>query len=123
MVPVAEFPSRWEAQIALARLGQAGIPAAMVGDPADQVAPHHVTERMVIVVVGADVVAAARHILAVDGADEWTERMDGVFHERRFSDRPPWVRYATWALILAIPGPFAVVILYFVLRVTTGLFP
>lgn len=123
MIPVAEFTNRWEAQVAIARLEQAGIEAAILGDPADQIAPHHVTERMVRVVVRQELVEDAVEILALEGVDAWTEEMDATFHERRFADRPAWVRYATWALILAIPTPFAIVATYLLYRLVSGLFP
>lgn len=123
MVPVAEFPSRWEAQVAVARLEQAGIEAALIGDPADQVAPHHVTERMVMVVVREEVVEDAFDVLAVDGVDRWSEQMDATFHQRRFADRPAWVRYSTWSLILAIPAPLALVAVYLLYRAADGIFP
>lgn len=123
MVPVAEFPSRWEAQVAVARLEQAGIEAVVIGDPANQIAPHHVTERMVMVVVRQEVADDAVDVLAVDGADQWSEQMDAVFHERRFADRPAWIRYSTWALILAIPAPLAIAAVYLVYRVADGIFP
>lgn len=123
MIPVAEFPSRWEAQVAIARLEQAGIEATMIGDPADQVAPHHVTERMVTVVVREEMVDDAVDVLTVDGADDWTEEMDSAFHERPFAERPKWIRYATWALILAIPTPLVITATYLLYRLTVGLFP
>ena len=123
MVPVAEFPSRWEAKVAVARLEQAGIEAAMIGDPAAEVAPHHVTDRMVTVVVHHEAAEDAADVLAGDGVDEWTERMDAAFHERRFAERPRWIRYSTWALILAIPAPFAIAAAYLVYRLVAGLFP
>ena len=123
MVPVAEFPNRWEAQVAVARLEQAGIEAAVIGDPADQVAPHHVTERVVIVVVREEVADDAFDVLAVDGADRWSEQMDATFHQRRFADRPAWIRYSTWALILAIPTPLVIVAGYLIIRVLSGIFP
>lgn len=123
MVPVGEFPTRWEAQVAIAQLETVGIEAAMLGDPADQVAPHHVTERMVLVVVREEVAEEAAQILAGEGVDPWTERMDAAYFERRFADRPPWVRYATWALILAIPAPLALSGIYLAYRGLEGLFP
>ncbi len=123
MVPVAEYPSRGEAQVAGARLAQAGIEATMIGDPADQVAPHHVTERMVIVVVRQEVADDATDVLSDEDVDEWTEQMDAAYHERRFADRPSWVRYATWALILAFPAPLAIATTYLLYRFVSGLFP
>ncbi len=123
MVPVAEFPNRWEAQVVVARLEQAGIEAAMIGDPATEVAPHHVTERVVTVVVRHEAAEDAAEVLSGNGVDDWTERMDAAYHERRFADRPRWIRYATWALVLAIPAPFVLVAGYLGYRFLSGLFP
>jgi len=123
MVPVAEFSSRWEAQVVVARLEQAGIEATMIGDPADQVAPHHVTQRMVTIVVRREAVEDAVDVLALEGVDEWSEQMDATFFERRFADRPAWVRYTTWALILAFPGPLAITAAYILYRLVSGVFP
>ena len=123
MVPVAEFSSRWEAQVVVARLEQAGIEATMIGDPADQVAPHHVTHRMVTIVVRSESVDDAVDVLALEGVDAWTEQMDATFYEHRFADRPAWIRYATWALILAFPAPLAIAAMYIGYRLVSGMFP
>ena len=123
MVPVAEYPSRWEANVAAARLREAGYEAAVLVDPATEVAPHHVTERIAVLVVRAEAVERAADLLGVPLADAEAERMDAHFHQRRFADRPAWVRYLTWVLVVAIPGPFAVVAIWLLWRLLRGLFP
>lgn len=123
MVPIAEFPSRWDAQLAVARLRQAGLEAALIGDPAAEVAPHHVTHRVTIVVVRAEVADEASEMLGVEGHDEWAEHLDSIYHQRRFADRPQWVRWATWILLVAVPGPFVVAGLVLGWRIARSLFP
>lgn len=123
MVPVAEYPSRWEANVAAARLREAGYEAAVLVDPATEVAPHHVTDRVAVLVVRAEAVERAADLLGVPIADDEAERMDAHFHQRRFADRPAWVRCLTWVLVVAIPGPFAVVALWLLWRLLRSLFP
>ena len=123
MVAIAEYPNRWEANVAWARLSEAGYEAAVLVDPATDIAPHHVTDRVAVLVVRAEAVAAAVETLGLERSDTEAERLDASFHQRRFADRPAWVRYLTWTLIVAIPGPFAVTNLWLVWRLLRSLFP
>lgn len=123
MVPIAEYSTRWEADVAAARLREAGYEAAVLVDPATEVAPHHVTERIAVLVVRAEAVERAADLLGLPLADDEAERMDAHFHQRRFADRPAWVRYSTWVLVVAVPGPFAVVGLWVLWRLLRSLFP
>ena len=123
MVPIAEYPSRWEANVAAARLQEAGYEATVLIDPATDVAPHHVTDRLAVVVVRAEVAERAAELLGVERLDTEAERLDAAFHQRRFADRPAWVRYLTWTLIVAIPGPFAVFGLWVLWTAWRALFP
>ena len=123
MVAIAEYPNRWEANVAWARLSEAGYEAAVLVDPATDIAPHHVTDRVAVLVVRAEAAASAVETLGLERSDPETERLDASFHQRRFADRPAWVRYLTWTLIVAIPGPFAVVNLWLVWRLLRSLFP
>lgn len=123
MVPIAEYPSRWEANVAAARLLEAGYEATVLIDPATDVAPHHVTDRLAVVVVRAEAAERAAELLGVERLDTEAERLDAAFHQRRFADRPAWVRYLTWTLIIAIPGPFAVVGLWVLWTAWRALFP
>ena len=123
MVPVAEYASRWEANVAVARLSEAGYEATVLVDPAIDVAPHHVTERLAVLVVRAEAADSASELLGVHRRDYEAEQLDAAFHQRRFADRPPWVRYVTWTLVLAIPGPFAVVTAWLLWSALRSLFP
>lgn len=123
MVPIAEYPSRWEANVAAARLKEAGYEAAVLVDPATEVAPHHVTNRLAVLVVRTEVADPAAELLGLERADAEAERLDATFHQRRFADRPAWVRYLTWALIIAIPGPIAISGLVLAWTVLSSLFP
>ena len=123
MVPIAEYASRWEANVALARLKEAGYEAAVIVDPATDVAPHHVTERLAVLVVRTEVADPAAEVLGLERADIEAEYLDAAFHQRRFADRPAWVRYLTWALIIAIPGPIAIAGLLLLWTLLSSMFP
>ena len=123
MVPIAEYSSRWEADVAAARLLEAGYEATVIFDPATDVAPHHVTERLAVLVVRTEVADPAAAVLGLERPDLEAERLDAAFHQRRFADRPTWVRYLTWTLVIAIPGPFAVVGLWLTWTALRSLFP
>ncbi len=123
MVPIAEYASRWEANVAAARLQEAGYEATVLVDPATDVAPHHVTNRPAVLVVRAEAAEPAAELLGLKRPDAEAERLDAAFHHRRFADRPAWVRYATWILIIAIPGPVAVVGLWVAWRLLRSVFP
>ena len=123
MVPIAEYATRWEADVAAARLQEAGYEVTVLVDPATAVAPHHVTDRLAVLVVRAEAADPAAELLGLERPDPEAERLDAAFHQRRFSDRPAWVRYLTWALVIAIPGPFAVVGLWLIWTTLQGIFP
>ena len=123
MVPIAEYATRWEANVALARLKEAGYEAAVIVDPATDVAPHHVTERLAVLVVRTEVADPAAEVLGLERADIEAEYLDAAFHQRRFADRPAWVRYLTWALIIAIPGPIAIAGLLLLWTLLSSMFP
>ncbi|MYG99893.1 MAG: hypothetical protein F4011_04260 [Acidimicrobiaceae bacterium] len=123
MVPIAEYATRWEANVAAARLNEAGYEAAVLVDPAIEVAPHHVTNRLAVLVVRTEIADPAAELLGLERPDTEAERLDAAFHQRRFADRPAWVRYLTWALIIAIPGPIAIAGLVLLWTVLSSLFP
>jgi len=104
MIAVAEFGSRFDADLASARLHDSGIDNAVLGDPASTIAPHHVTERWFSVCVRAEVVDLALETLT----HEPNDLIDSPAPPRRFGERPGWVRILTWALILAIPVPLLI---------------
>ena len=108
MVAIAEYANRWEANVAAARLQEAGFEAIVLVDPATEVAPHHITYRLATLVVRAEVADTAAGVLGLERPDVEAERLDAAFHQRRFADRPTWIRYLTWTLVIAIPVPIAI---------------
>lgn len=123
MTAIAEFGTRWEANVAVARLRDAGLEAAVLVDPATEVAPHHVTDRLAVVVVRSEAADRASLTLKAHHASDQNKQLDAAYFQRRFADRPAWVRYATWALVLAIPVPFAVSAIALLWIGVEGLFP
>ncbi len=123
MVPIAEYSSRWEAEVAAARLREAGYEATVLVDPASEVAPHHITYRLATLVVRAEVADLAAEVLGLERPDVEAENLDAAFHQRRFSDRPAWVRYLTWTLVLAVPVPIAVSGLILLWTALRSIFP
>lgn len=123
MVAIAEYATRWEANVAAARLREAGYEVAVLVDPATEIAPHHVTNRMAMLVVRTEAAEVTAELLGLERRDTEAERLDAAFHQRRFADRPPWVRYLTWTLLIAIPGPIAIAVLLLLWTLLRSLFP
>lgn len=119
MVTVAEFGSRFDADLASARLHDSGIENTVLGDPAASIAPHHVTERWFTVCVRAEVADLALEALTHDHDVLVTPAPAG----HRFRDRPWWIRALTWALILAIPVPLLLSLVLVGYLGTRSLFP
>ena len=121
---IAEYGTRFDADVGHARLAEAGLESVILGDPAHSVAPHHVTERGFKLVVRDEIADHARSVLTDDlPVDHESETLDAAFYHRRFADRPPWIRGATWAVGLAVIGPvaFTATILFF--WIARGVFP
>ena len=123
MVAIAEYPSRWDADVAAARLRDEGYEAAVLVDPATGVAPHHITYRPAVLVVRDEFADLAAEVLGLERPDTEAERLDAAFHQRRFADRPAWVRCLTWIVFIAIPGPFIVVGLWLTWTALRSVFP
>jgi hypothetical protein len=117
---VAEFGSRFDADLAVARLEGYGLEASVLADPAAGIAPHHVTDPVFAVIVRQEVEEDALVLLA-DGTDPEAEAMDAAYHSVRFGDRPRWVRTTTWVVLAAIAGPPVFAAAYFALRAAGGL--
>ncbi len=123
MVAIAEYPSRWEAEVAAARLREAGYEATVLTDPALEIAPQDTTYRLATLVVRAEVADLAVGVLGLERPDIEAERLDAAFYQRRFADRPAWVRYLTWIVFIAIPGPLIVVGLWLTWTTLRSVFP
>ena len=109
--------------MAAARLREAGCDAVVLRDPTTAVAPHNAMDSPIVLVVRSEEVETAAELLNLDRPDAEAEYLDALYHQRRFADRPTWIRYATWLLLLAIPGPFAVVTVWLLWTAMQSLFP
>ncbi|MEZ5165274.1 MAG: hypothetical protein R2695_01835 [Acidimicrobiales bacterium] len=123
-VVIAEYGDRFAADLAVAVLGDAGLDASVLADPAHSVAPHLVTEPGFRLVVPEDVAEHARSVL--DDAcrpDAEADDLDVGYYLHRFSDRPRWIRWATLSLLAAIVVPVAMAIMFQFGWMVGGLFP
>ncbi|GEM_PF-1013914 len=121
---VAEFTTRFDADLAVAMLGGAGIEGVVLGDPAASVAPHHVVERVFSVVVRSEVAEDATILLAGDhDSNAEVDALDAMYHRRRFSNRPKWVRYSTYAVLAGVIGPTIVAAILQAWTALNALFP
>ena len=103
---VAEYATRFEADLAIARLADHGIPSLVRADPAHSVAPHLVTEHGFRVEVPEDDLDQAREALGLDvPPDLEAEQLDALFFRVPFAQRPRWVRWLTVLAIVSIAGP------------------
>ena len=72
-----------------------------------------------MLVVRSEVADLAADVLGLERPDSEVDHLDAAFHQRRFADRPAWIRYLTWTLVIAIPVPVAIsglIVLWTVLR-------
>ncbi|MDG2028064.1 MAG: hypothetical protein P8J50_13235 [Acidimicrobiales bacterium] len=121
---IAEFGTKFDADLAKARLAESGLESVVMGDPAHSIAPHHVTERVFQLVMVDEVADHARSILTDDlPADTEADALDEAFHQRRFADRPLWIRRTTVLLIITFVGPIAIAAFFHLLWLSRGLFP
>ena len=124
MAVVAEYTTRFEADVASARLTESGLESAVLGDPSHSVAPHHVVERGFRLVVRDEVAELAGEILSGDEpSNPEADELDAWFHQHRFADRPRWIRWATMAVLLGVAGPLVLSVALQALYLMVQLFP
>ena len=73
--------------------------------------------------VRIEVADPAAELLGLERPDTEAEKLDAAYYQRRFEDRPAWVRWLTWTLVIAIPGPLAIAGLILLWTVLRSLFP
>jgi hypothetical protein len=106
---VAEYGTRFEADVAVACLTDHGIEALVRADPAHSVAPHLVTMPGFRVEVHRDDIEMARAALGLDvPRDVEAERLDREFFHIPFEHRPRWIRWLAVTGIVAIVAPAAI---------------
>ncbi len=126
MATVAEYGTRFDADVASAHLTEYGIQSAVFGDPAHSVAPHHVTNPgFQLMVLGIEV-DDAKAVLGLDKPEaelSETAELEASLYHRHFSQRPRWIRWSTYVLLAAVPIPLAIAFGLLVWELGTRLFP
>jgi hypothetical protein len=108
-VVVAEYGSRFEADVALACLTDNGIEGVLRADPAHAVAPHLVTMPGYRVAVHRDDVELALVALGADEPlDPQVDELDRDYLRVPFAHRPRWMRWLTFAALAGVAGPLAI---------------
>lgn len=121
---VAEYDSRFDADLGVARLAEAGLESVVLGDPAHAVAPHLVTHHGFRLVVREEVADHARRVLTDDRPPDLEAlSLDAAFYQRRFVDRPRWIRRTTVTLAVAVLAPVLLTLAVLLVTLTRALFP
>jgi hypothetical protein len=121
---VAEYGTRFEADVAVACLTDHGIESRVRSDPAHAIAPHLVTMRGFRLEVHRDDVDLARCALGLDiPADLEAERLDREFFHVPFTQRPRWIRWLAVVGVVAVAGPAVVSAVLLVIFALTRLAP
>lgn len=122
MSQISEYGSKFAADVAVARLAEYGIECSVFGDPAHSVAPHHVTQPGFVLLVLDDEVQDALEVLNLP-ADHEADALDQNLYQRRFDQRPAWVRGFTYLLLLAAPVPWLIMAIVLIVMGLQALFP
>ena len=121
---VAEYGTRFEADVAVACLMDHGIESLVRADPAHSIAPHLVTMPGFRLEVHCDDVDLARSALGLDTpVDTEAERLDREFFHVAFAQRPRWIRWLALALLIPTAGLGAVCALLLVVILLGHLAP
>jgi hypothetical protein len=119
---IGEYTSRFDADVAAARLLESGFESTVLSE--NWAAPHDGVESSFHLVVRDEVADHASELLAGGrAADHEADELDAMYHHRTFADRPNWVRWATWTIIIAIPGTLLLTAAVQALAITDRLFP
>ena len=123
-VVVAEYGSRFEADVAVACLNDNGIEGILRADPAHAIAPHLVTMPGFRVAVHRDDVDMALVALGVDESrDPQADELDRDYLRVPFAQRPRWLRWLAIAAIAGTVGPLAITAIVLFVSVLLRLAP
>lgn len=122
---VGVFNRRFDADLAVARLESAGIEAVILSDTNPETGTLGLGAKGFRVVVHQEIAEDASVVLHGEepAVQAEIDELDAAFHERRFADRPTWIRYATYAVLAALAGPIAIVAIVEIGWLVRGLFP
>ena len=122
MSVVGEYTTRFDADLAAARLSEQGLESAVLSGHLAW--PHDLLSRVWRLVVRDEVADHAQAVLDRGaGTDPEVEALDALYHHRRFADRPAWVRWSTVAILAAVAGPLVLSVVAQLLVVLDRLFP
>jgi hypothetical protein len=123
-VMVAEYGTRFEADVAAACLADHGIDCHVRADPAHHVAPHLVTMPGFRLEVLPDDADDARRALDLDRPpDLEAAELDRAYFRVPFKCRPRWIRLLAIAAVVGAAGPLALVSVLLVVLALSRLAP
>ena len=122
---VGVFNRRFDADLAVARLESAGIESVVLSDTNPETGNLSLGARGFRVAVHQEIAEDASVVLHGEepAVQAEIDELDAAFYERRFADRPAWIRYGTYAVLAALAGPIAIVALVEIGWLVRGLFP
>lgn len=119
---VGEYPTRFDADLAAAQLHDCGLESTVLST--DWAAPHDAVQQVYRLIVRDEVADDANEVLAGGlPPDPEADALDAWFHQRRFADRPTWVRWATILALAALAGPLVLLAGSEVVYLIERLFP
>jgi len=123
MSVIAKYPIRFDADLAVAMLGDAGIEGVVIGDAHSESAGFGRIDSFGVAV--RDEIAEDAHVVLTNDQpqDQQADVLDRMYHQRRFADRPTWVRYGTYAVLAALGGPVTIAALFQAWWLLDGFFP
>lgn len=120
---VGLYPLRFDADLAVAILDNAGIEGVVIDDAHAESAGFGRTEGYAVT-VRSEIAEDAHVALTNDRrGDHEAEALDQAFHHRGFAGRPTWVRYGTYTALTALAGPVTVAALMHAWWLLDGFFP
>ena len=113
---VGVYNRRFDADLAVAMLDSAGIEAVIVGDLNPETGAASLAVDGFRVAVREEISEDASTLLAAEAFEE-------VHRERRFADRPTFVRWGTYTVLAAMAGPIVALALIEAEWLIDALFP
>lgn len=125
MSVIGEYTTRFDADLAVARLRERGLESTVLGDPSGAYGTAFIeTEPSFRLVVRDEVAEHASEVLTGGvPLDHEAEALDALFYQRRFEDRPQWIRWATWSVLVALAGPLLLILLLELWFLSGRIFP
>ncbi|MBT5140980.1 MAG: hypothetical protein HOH36_06795 [Acidimicrobiaceae bacterium] len=112
MSVIGKYPLRFDADLAVAMLGDTGIEGVVIGDASSESAGFGRVDGFAVAVRN-EIAKDAQVVLTHDQTeDREGDALDRAYHHRSFADRPTWVRYSTYSVLAALAGPATIAALF-----------